>query len=747
MESATSDYRLTGDVVVVRDPTHGRSVVNAAVSQPSAADEQALGKLFFVFEIESRPANAEEIFLEVQNAITSTYYRNQTGDSELNFEKALQEGNLALRQYLTQRHGNLLSSFHAVIAIINGSDIHLAAAGRIHAFLVRGSRILDVLESHEPTAFNPVRIFSHLISGHLQLGDRVLFCTTSILDYVSEEKLRQTISGVTTAHSSFALEAMLKESAASHTFAAVIAGLTGTPIKQAPVVRPAGQQPLEAQASMDELQAKSRTTTELLTPSLWPKAKNLVATVRHALGAAIRTRLFGRPARRRLPPTEIITRQPHLTVGDRRQRWKMTLQQTGRLIAGGLATIGLAVINLFRRRRTVGASLRQLPGQTNERISQSVRSWQRLSVGQKRLLIGALVLLFVFAISIVWRGTGQEARLSEEEKAGLAGQIDQKIFQAQAALTYSDESSAITLLNEASGLVEEYPNRRTADKEQRSFWLSRISTEREKTKHIIKLDNPTVFADLAQTGLSAPLPELVRVGTTIYGSTNERLFIISAKDSVESRELPVHTGAVSQLASIGQNLVVLLTDAGEMIEYNIGQDSFATVTVPFNNQDRLIIDMATYESRVYFLDIKNNQIYKHSRGSVNYSSGQAWLTDRSVAIAEAQGLAVDGNIFLVSKTGSVSQLFQGERQVDFSLDQIEPALEHAGAMWTDTQSNFLYLTDPVGKRLVVFTKTGSLKDQYVSDHFERAQGLAVNQSGTNAYLLIGTAIYEVPLNQ
>lgn len=745
-----AESKLTADALVLSDPIQSRGVVHATMSQPTASDERALGRLFFVFALDQRMPQAEEIFHKLQTTVTETYYRNREGTAELNFEKAIQEGNQALRLFINERNRGLIEQLHVVIGVISGNEIILSSAGRNHLFLARGPRIIDIIERQEKNSAGSVRIFSHLLSGELRLGDRVLACTNSVLDYVSIEKLRQIISGTPTAHAAFTLEQILKDSPPAHSFAAIVFGVTGVTTSLPAVVPDRTQTtpaPVMAQSSMAELQARSRATSELLTPSFWQVIKSTAGDLINRLGNLIRTRVLRRRPRRTVDrPTDVITyRSPMATP-----RISNSLVRSSRRVAGGIIgtakAFGATVGDIIQRRRSVGDSIRRFPQRTNENINRTVSSYQRLTKGQKRLLVSAGILLLIFAGSIVWRGIGKEADINENQKAELTTSIEQKIFQASSALTYGDDSGAITLLDEAVALVDTYPNSRKTDRDQRDAWLERITKERDKTKHITQLGALTTFADFGAASLANPIGEILRIGTVVYAITTDQLVSIDNEGTVTQHNFPEHTGTVNQLAASGQNIVLILTDSGQMIEYTISTNSFRTIDVPFTNQDRTIADMATYETRVYFLDAKNNEIYRHTRASNGYSLGQAWINDADVSVADAAGFAVDGTIYTVSRGGTVTKLFQGTRAGDFSADHIEPALTTATAIWTDTDAQNIYILDPSGHRVVVLTKAGALKAQYAADQLGDARAFAVNQAETTVYILTNTAVLSFPLN-
>jgi hypothetical protein len=154
--------------------------------------------------------------------------------------------------------------------------------------------------------------------------------------------------------------------------------------------------------------------------------------------------------------------------------------------------------------------------------------------------------------------------------------------------------------------------------------------------------------------------------------------------------------------------------------------------------------MSFYESRVYFLDIKSNQIYRSNKGGSGFSTPSAWIKD-STDVRSAVSLTVDGSIFCLKKTGEAIKLTSGQRQ-SWSLAAIEPALSEADKIWTNTTINKLYILDIGGKRLIEFSKPdGKLLNQYTVPTLTQLKDFAIDPTAKKAYLLNGSQILAIDL--
>lgn len=154
---------------------------------------------------------------------------------------------------------------------------------------------------------------------------------------------------------------------------------------------------------------------------------------------------------------------------------------------------------------------------------------------------------------------------------------------------------------------------------------------------------------------------------------------------------------------------------------------------------------AAYRSRLYTLNPQRNQILKHEKKGDGFDEGAPWVQD-GTDIAGVTALAVDGAIYVSEPSGKVLRLLRG-RRTSFELAPLDPSLRQIKKIWTNEASDYLYLLDPIDKRLVVFAKRdGLLQAQYVSPAFSDLRDFAVDEQKKTAYLLDGTTVVSIPLS-
>jgi len=134
------------------------------------------------------------------------------------------------------------------------------------------------------------------------------------------------------------------------------------------------------------------------------------------------------------------------------------------------------------------------------------------------------------------------------------------------------------------------------------------------------------------------------------------------------------------------------------------------------------------------IDKNNSQILRYAPSRNGFGSVANWL-DESYDFSNARDLAVDGSIYVLD--GNEVVLFtQGAKQ-DFELPPLAENIVNAKKIFTSFDSQFIYILDAGGKRVLVITKQGTLAAQLISDKFTDPKDMYVDEKSKTIYLLNG----------
>jgi len=726
--------KVESDSLQLSDPTQFRSVVHVGGTRPSPVEESAYGKLYVLTEIDSRDRVNQDIVAALQDELRNAYYRSSELELEAAFEHALQAANRKLHEYLTNGVTGWLDHFNAIVAAVKHDVVTLSVVGRMHAFLFRGNRILDITgrNGQPDEKRNPLKIFSNVLTGHLQVNDRLLLSTSSLLDFFSQEKLKRLIAEDLPSATVAKIEQALVNAPANASFgAAVFAFLPETEIATGTVGTTGLKFVPTPHRSMEDLVAKERATEQLLSPKIMPNVRAAATATFNWIQNTIRTKLFGRPPKRSLarlsPEISKLSDRPTPFSASRRSLQRILIR-----ILIVILAIPRAVGRLFASRRRIPSGVRTLPNETANQTKRIVSWAKSLSPLQAVLITGAVVALFILSQSILSMGQDREQTLSGEAVTEAVATIEENVDRASAALTYDDRSGATRLLDESQSLLDQLPNKSKSDRDRNSLLSKKIDDVRVQSRNIVIPNVATLSEDLR---ISTIRPAgIARAGTNmlVVGSAEATTLVVNADGEV----LPVEISAPARFAvSLNNQSVIVGTTTNTVEAVNATNQSVREYDLTFPNVDRELQAGAMYQSRLYLLDPKNDSILRAAGSGTSFGNPSQWLQETGIDLAKAVSLAVDGNIYTLDSDGTIRRFTAG-RLDEETMSPADPVLASPVALWTNEGAELLYVLEPSSKRIVVFDKTTRQpKLQYVHDDLGAAIALTVDSASRTIFVL------------
>ncbi|MCK4520481.1 hypothetical protein KAT95_01265 [Candidatus Parcubacteria bacterium] len=159
--------------------------------EPENEQEEKLGNLYIVAEIQDTAINASQLLNDLASVIKQEYYSDSSQTPEKNFKKALKKAN----EFLLRKAGEygdieLLEKINlAVFAISNQWQIHLSKKGNIKAIISREKEIQEISQK-------PSRTIENITSGELLQNDKAMVFTEQVLDFFEDNNLIEKISSV-----------------------------------------------------------------------------------------------------------------------------------------------------------------------------------------------------------------------------------------------------------------------------------------------------------------------------------------------------------------------------------------------------------------------------------------------------------------------------------------------------------------------------------------------------------------------
>ncbi len=741
------------ETLLLFDPNRSPATANVSISHPSPSEEQALGKLVVISTINGHDRINLDIINLVQEELRSSYYQAVDAKPERAFEQALHQTNKRLHQVITDGVGSWVEQASILAAVVWRDLVIISSVGSIHAYLLRRSlrdgrssfgihNILDA--NHAP--INPVRIFPHTITGQLQADDQLLFCTSSLLDYFSLEKLRRTLADGRPDEAVHHWETTLLGVEQRSAFAAAIIQTQSLETVAIPPSRPVAQSTLihsAPQVSMEHLIAKEQATERLLSPSIWPAVRDLATQLWQAASGGIRRLVFRKPPRRILPsglqhlPTPLSSQtSPGATIR--------------RTIASFFSSLFSLVRSIVPRRVVISRpapSMNLSPSLKNKPWRPSLNGlvawWQNLRRRQQGLSLVSVLLVVILAVAILPRASSAPATPSTASQSSVADEI----AKAKAALLYGGDETAQQNLATARALYKKLPDRSSKDKAARQAALKSITELVALVAKLTTINNPTIVAQLASVAPQAQPQQLYLAGTRLVTLDPDRSITVSA--TITGSEQPtviangLDTGLPLTGVTNGTSSIIFSTDRNGFVELDVTKGSWKPVDSAWPTPKPRVQSVAIFQNRIYALNTADNSVVRFARSANSLGIGVNWLKE-AATLSSARTIAVDGSVYVLQPSGIVEAYANG-RKSSLSLVGIEPPLTDATRLWTDTISKKLYLVDPGHRRVVVFSKTGKLLNQYESSAWFSLRDVAINEKTKIAYVLSGTTITSFTL--
>lgn len=763
---------------LITEAQGGKSTCRSVIfdlPQKEDADDKTLpkneGQIIGLIELEASPNKKTLAFLdaligEIKMAAAGSFGKPSQKSLEELFENFIQKTNYRYLELAGNKsslaatdEANGLPKINAVLALFDDKNLHLAQRGKVLPFLIYevkpgNFRIMNVAEAAtgKEARASKLSLFTNIVSGKIGANDNLFFTTESILDYFSLEKISKTVSATNPETATETLKNLLGEVANPETSFAFIIIKSRQEIPVIKAVSSPAPAPLLTdhisvpQHSMEGLLKTASDTEKMLTPSL---GLNIGGEFFSFLGGF--KSLFRKNEIKDNARLEYYSSQFHPPRGTKKFFRFLSLFFLA-VLRIPYFLIKIILSFLFNLLKTIFYLITNWKGQRNGALKSAAenfgKSWsalwpktEKIPSLSRALLIFAVIFVALFAGStalLYYRYQNSLAAKALEQKVEV---IQNKKSAIEASLIYNDETGAKVALAEADALLAEFPQKTKKEKDAYQNIFSEIETIREKLRHVVNVQNPVVVANFPGYSPDASVLKFIVANNNIYAF--DRAASVIYKINLINNE------AISKSIS-GLNFELVFTENGssaflyqpdkKFFKLDFTNDGLGELEVILNEKETDIKDLAVYNGKLYILDVKNNQIFKHLATAAGFAGGAAWLRD-NIDLQNAKSIAIDGLIYVGKTDGKILKFSNGQ-QVDFT-PEIDPALSSEIKIWTSADSSFIYVLEPSSKRLIILDKEGKLDTQYFSEKFDNLKDFAVVEKEKKLYLLSGDFIYEI----
>lgn len=178
------------------------------------------------------------------------------------------------------------------------------------------------------------------------------------------------------------------------------------------------------------------------------------------------------------------------------------------------------------------------------------------------------------------------------------------------------------------------------------------------------------------------------------------------------------------------------------------QEMFAPFAIPENliipkELDFNLDIFASYLSNLYFLDKRNCQIIKYSSlGQSTWSQPKIWKQSDKHCL-KPESMAIDSAIWILNEDNLIYCYHKGEYQETLNLYTF-PFPENITKIQTNINTPYLYLLEPINKRIIVFDKEEKkIIKQFQSEKFNDLKDFILSKDGKTIYVLNNQEVYKI----
>lgn len=721
------------------------------ITEPNTAEEYAKGYFFALIEINNGTIEHIEKFQKIIDDIESGYYETEHAQDQETFDTTLEFINRRSEQILTEG-----AEVHALVGVIKDNTLSFSYHGNPQALLFYRQKqdfaSIPIIDAENPEIGKD--IFPSVLQGKLNTGDFLFVSTPHVRDYFTDDRLQKLVTSRSVKQSSDHIHKVLRNINNPHSFGGIIFRILPQSEKPIPILPSKTKQTKGSEASLNKLMSSKQYTADTLSPPVFRNILREVldrlhkkkqsashATHKKPEHGPIHTREKEENVEKEVPPHTDETIGNTILIGFGRAIVGI-LVGTGKIFLFIIIGLAKMLIGLFILITNKNNSRKEVLYSIKQALSRTVSAFQTLPFISKFLFILTLLALIIFAASISTIRVRRHYVAKQEAYHNLLGAVQNKKDAAEASIIYDDSTTALTLLQEAQGLLDQLPKEDKKAQEQKQQFEKSIEESLRKVQKMTSVTLNTV-ATLPET---AKTEHMVRIDDTllVYGREEQILYRIDTKTKqvVEGRHEDID-GLRAATTPKEQDTTVFIHTDNRVALYQKDAALLSPKTIGYPGANTSIVDAFVYNIKLYTLDRSGNQIYKHNKTQTGYDKGTPWVKT-TVDLSKAVSLAIDGDMFVLTEDGNIFKFTRGEQQT-FTITGLEPKLEKPTKIWTYNEVDQIYIIEPTNKRLVVLDKTGKLIEQFTAPELVNPTSMVVDIPAKTVYVLDKNKVYSFSL--
>lgn len=357
--------------------------------------------------------------------------------------------------------------------------------------------------------------------------------------------------------------------------------------------------------------------------------------------------------------------------------------------------------------------------------------------GKKLTLTVGIMLLLILAISIGFGIRQKKIKNLQGEYVERLSQANHNLDEAK-GLVGVDSTKARELFSQSDQIYKEI--KELGAKDIKIVELKeRLETERTNILGEFT-STPELFLDLSLLSSGFAASDYSTSSDVIYILDKNSKKIVSVEiDGKKSKVIASqdNVGEARDIASYEGRAFILSSDG----VFEVGNTRERVIEGDWSGE----AFVAAYTGNLYILDKTGNSIYRHSGSGAGFGTGASWITSGTkVDFSDALGFVIDGSVYVYFGSGKISKYSLGSPQ-NFAISGEFPEVTKIDSIYSNDETEHLYLLDKEGKRIVVTDKKGGYIAQYVGDKIGEATGIVVSEKEKKIILIAGDKLLSIEI--
>ena len=682
--------------------------------------------MFYLIEILSPWHPSTKVEEVITKALANEYSRKDAYTLE-DFEETLKVVNEKLGALSQDGDNDWIGNLNSIVGLVEAGNLHISVCGNILGYLLRKGKISSVTEGLSAEEDHPLKTFVNITSGAMGENDRVIIGNINFFDVLSIDRLKKLTCETSAKEAMFEIHRTLRRSKIDKT-SCIILDCVEAEFKETDKEKELPE--------MFFLDQSSDTGFSKFMKKASPVAKSGANSAKKGL---VKFFHFSKKA-----------------AAGAHKKWKESYgPKTKEIFAKGKNSAGAGIAKISSRIRDnqqvkyMGVKVRpysKRPKGTLSRIMGSVLSAIYMISEKKNrryLYVGLAIILVLIGYMKIRANNANRVALNTERE-----------------ITES-YTQAVDLFNQAKDdLSLGKPNAKDEFASALDLAIKAQGSEATKNEAIVlaneitdKLDgliSATRFRNLSPLfSVNGNVAHSALVGTTIYSITDTgRIYATDTKDQSPKLVASVPSDAgniISSTFADSQNILFFLTDKDKILSLDIDNNTIGSPSLASGASWETSAAIGAYVSNLYLLDAESGTIWKHIESNNAFGKGSSYAPTKDIDLKGAIDITIDGNIYILKSDSSIAKFVKGSYDSSFSVKALPSPfdkIEKPAGIFTDSDTNYIYVLDKGQNRIIRFDKTGTFVNQYFFDGATIDQ-FFINPRIQKMWVFSGNSVYEI----